>query len=1049
MGRGIAEGDRMRSSDVELLWEQFYSWELRGRGWHLWPWPVDLEPPFRPFFGYRPSAEPVPDDGRRHTLLSAPLALANWCLHPWRWRKRVETEETEEPAPDECLEVEGIIELEITLPTDLDVAPDLAEQFLLGLGAVSGSLAFEIVGLPKRLVVQFACAAVDADIVQRQLTAYFPQVTVTRNGGGLLHGAWTSDDADERNVVVAEFGLRREFMLPLALPRSFKIDPLLGIIAALADAGSAEVAVLQILFQPVRYPWGQSIVNCLTFADGSPLFDDPRDFIAQAQEKLSRPLYAVVIRAAARSSEADRALELVRGIAGAFATVASPTGNELFPLDNEQYTESIEHEVDLLLRRSHRGGMLLNSDELGTLVHLPSSAVREPKLRQAARPSRAAPNLVLGQGAVLGINDHAGEQRTVRLSADQRIRHVHALGASGTGKSTLLLNMIAQDMAAGDGVAVLDPHGDLVDAVLRLVPPHRAKDVILLDPSDEEYPIGFNVLSAHSAMEKDLLASDLIAVFRRLSTSWGDQMNSVLGNAILAFLESERGGTLSDVRRFLVEMPFRKEYLRTVRDPEVVYYWTKEFPLLTGRPQGPVLTRLDTFLRPKPIRYMVAQRNSPLDFADILDNSKILLARLSHGVIGAENAYLLGTLLVSKLHQLALGRQRMREEERRYFWLYIDECHHFATPSMATILSGVRKYRMGLVLAHQELQQLEGVPEFAAALLSNAYTRVCFRLGDQDARKLESGFAGFNAQDLQNLGTGEAICRVERAERDFNLRTTRPPTVSDEQAGKIRDEVVRLTRERYAVPRAQVEAAMARSRGVDEDDPLAGGPEDQSPAPQRRRKSTPNPPSSITPREPASTVVSTADIPLMPVPFSPLSPPQTTEKLAGRGGPQHQHLQRMIKQWAEGMGYKATIEGQVMGVRAADVAIEKGEVSIACELCITTGFVHELGNIRKCLDAGFTHVAAISPNPARLTALRAVVEQQLDEGELERIRFCTPDEFFAFVQEMEGSQVGAEGTIRGYKVKTSYKTMPASEVAARQQQVAAVMAQAMRRLKNQ
>src|SRR5206468_2560269 len=156
----------------------------------------------------------------------------------------------------------------------------------------------------------------------------------------------------------------------------------------------------------------------------------------------------------------------------------------------------------------------------------------------------------------------------------------------------------------------------------------------------------FNILSAHSDLEKNLLASDLVAVFRRLSTSWGDQMNSVFSNAILAFLESSRGGTLADLRRFLVEPQYRTEFLTTVTDPHVVYYWTKEFPLLTGKPQGPILTRLDTFLRPKPIRYMVTQKENRLDFAAILNGKKIFLAKLSQGTLGEENAYLLGSLLI-------------------------------------------------------------------------------------------------------------------------------------------------------------------------------------------------------------------------------------------------------------------------------------------------------------------------------------------------------------------------------------------------------------------
>src|SRR5262249_49791561 len=218
----------------------------------------------------------------------------------------------------------------------------------------------------------------------------------------------------------------------------------------------------------------------------------------------------------------------------------------------------------------------------------------------------------------------------------------------------------------GEGVAVIDPHGDLIDEVLQRIPRKRLEDVILFDPGDEEYPIGLNILAAHSEAEKTLLESDLVSVFRRLSTSWGDQMSAVLGNAVLAILESERGGTLVDLRRLLVEPAFRKEFLTSVKDPHVVYYWTKEFPLLSGRPHGSVLTRLDTFLRPKPIRHMVAQKQSLLDFAQIMDQGKIFLARLAHGAIGEENAHLLGTLLVSKFHQIALGRQNLRETDRRY-----------------------------------------------------------------------------------------------------------------------------------------------------------------------------------------------------------------------------------------------------------------------------------------------------------------------------------------------------------------------------------------------
>jgi hypothetical protein len=269
----------------------------------------------------------------------------------------------------------------------------------------------------------------------------------------------------------------------------------------------------------------------------------------------------------------------------------------------------------------------------------------------------------------------------------------------------------------------------------------RIDDVVLVDPSDPEYSVGFNILSAHSELEKNLLASDLIAVFQRLSTSWGDQMNSVLQNAILAFLESDRRGTIADLRRFLIEPAFRNEFLKSVKDSEVVYYWQKSFPHLSGNKSiGSILTRLDTFLAQKPIRHMVSQPENRLDFAHIMDSGKIFLAKLPEGLLGRENSYLLGTLMVSKFQQIAMSRQAQQIAARRDYWIYADEFANFITPSMAEILSGARKYRIGLTLAHHELHQLQRNPEVASAVMSHPFTRIVFRVGDDDAKNWPRAF---------------------------------------------------------------------------------------------------------------------------------------------------------------------------------------------------------------------------------------------------------------------------------------------------------------------
>lgn len=239
----------------------------------------------------------------------------------------------------------------------------------------------------------------------------------------------------------------------------------------------------------------------------------------------------------------------------------------------------------------------------------------------------------------------------------------------------------------------------LKENMLSFIPKERIDDVVLIDPSDSKFPVGFNILTAHTEIEKELLASDLVALFRRFSTSWGDQMNSVFANAILAMLESTRGGTLMDLRHFLIEKEFRDQFLKSVTDPDVVFYWQKEFPLLRGTSIASILTRLDSFLRPKLIRTMVSQKTS-LDFQTLMDGRKIILVNLSEGLMGAENSFLLGAFIVSKIQQCAMARQAQRTEARTPFFLYIDEFHHFITPSMSSILSGARKYGLGLVLGH-------------------------------------------------------------------------------------------------------------------------------------------------------------------------------------------------------------------------------------------------------------------------------------------------------------------------------------------------------------
>jgi predicted DNA-binding transcriptional regulator AlpA len=956
----------------EALTRQFSAWEKRGRGWQVFDRPVALEPPFRPFFGHFVSTPNVGvDDGRRATRLSS---LIDGLFKAPASPVTVELPDEAEPEPTYLDDHHRLIEVRGVLPPETKITKDAAAQFLMSLGHVARPASFEIIGTSDTVVVQLTSAQSDRRQMREQLQAYFPEVSLSEHDG-YLEALWDTTGAKASAVV--EFGLSKEFMRPLRSFERFDPDPLAGMIGAMSDLGATDTAIFQVLFVPVRERWPESMIRAVTDDAGDSFFMDDSAMVKLTADKISSPLFAAVIRVAAQSPKSKRAWHLAEGMGKSLRQFAEAASNELIPLSNDAYDEG-QHCNDVVARESCRAGLIVNRDELVSLVHLPSASARSAKLQREERKTKSAPSLAFGHPLVLGVNQHAGKTVRVSMSSEQRVRHMHLIGASGSGKSTLLLNMIVQDIENGDGVAVLDPHGDLIDQVIGRIPEQRIKDVVLLDPSDEAYPVGFNILSAHSDLERNLLASDLVSVFKRLSTSFGDQMTTVLGNAILAFLESTDGGTLSDVRRFLVEPAFRERFLATVQDSEVVYYWQKEFPLLTGKPQGPILTRLDTFLRPKVIRYMISQKENRIDFAEIMNGRKILLAKLAQGLIGEENSYLLGTLVVSKLNQIATSRQSMVASARAPFYLYIDEFHNFITPSLAAILSGARKYNLGLILAHQELHQLSNRDsDVASAVIANPYARICFRLGDFDAKKLEEGFSFFKAKDLQNLSVGEAIVRLERAEYDFNLKTVPLPAVEPNIAAARREQIVASSRERYAAKRDEVEAIL-RARHA------PGGMEPEAPGRKTKiRVEVPLPEGKLASESLQET-------------------PAVAPPTPGRGGEHHKYLQQLIKRWAEARGYTVAIEKPILdGLGSVDVALEKGSRAIACEVSVTTDAQHEIGNVQKCLAAGFQDVILISSEKKLLTSARHALVAALSTAQYRQVKFLTPEETFSFLDGQE------------------------------------------------
>jgi hypothetical protein len=394
----------------------------------------------------------------------------------------------------------------------------------------------------------------------------------------------------------------------------------------------------------------------------------------------------------------------------------------------------------------------------------------------------------------------------------------------------------------------------------------------------------------------------------------------------------------------------------------------------------------------------------------------------------------LGTLLVSKFHQLAMSRQEVSEAKRRDFYLYIDEFQNFITPSMASILSGARKYHLGLVLAHQDLRQLMSRDEEVAnAVIANPATRVCFRLGDFDAKKLADGFSFFDARDLQNLGVGEAICRVERAEHDFNLKTLPLADVDSVTARARCERLIALSREHFGRKREEVEAEILREQPKSSPEPKK---EPEIEKARREPRLVPHAPPAKESKLPAIA----QELPeVRPEPVR-----------AGRGGGQHKYLQQLIKRWAESRGYRATIEKQILdGLGSVDVALENDKRRIACEISMSSTPEQELGNIQKCLAAGFAYVMLVSPEKRTLASARELVASKLDKDTLRQVQFLTPEELFLYIEGLEAESAAKQETVRGYRVKVQYRGLNEDEKNSRKQAISDVIVRALKRLRRE
>jgi len=406
------------------------------------------------------------------------------------------------------------------------------------------------------------------------------------------------------------------------------------------------------------------------------------------------------------------------------------------------------------------------------------------------------------------------ERKKFGIKEDDRRRHMYLIGKTGMGKSTVLENMIVEDIRAGRGVAVVDPHGDLAEKIIEYIPTNRINDVIYFNPADMEYPIAFNVVEQVEPHLRHLVASGLIGVFQKLwADSWGPRLEYILRNAILAILDYP-GSTLLGVTRMLSDKVFRKKVIAKIQDPVVKAFWVNEFASYADKfaseAVSPIQNKVGQFLSSSLIRNIVGQVKSSIDMREIMDEGKILIMNLSKGRIGEDNSSLLGSMMITKIQLAAMSRVNIPEKQRNDCYLYIDEFQNFTTDSFANILSEARKYRLDLIMANQYIEQLGDVVK--AAVFGNIGTLIVFRVGANDAEELVKEFAPtFTEEDLVSLPKYEMYLKLMIdgiASDPFSARGLAPLPV-EEKTDNV-EKVIRVTRERYAKERKVVEDKIMR-----------------------------------------------------------------------------------------------------------------------------------------------------------------------------------------------------------------------------------------------
>jgi len=711
---------------------------------------------------------------------------------------------------------------------------------------------FEIIlGKDGLIMFYMAVPLYLADYVKQQLFSKYPNCQIEETEDYNIFN-------NQGFVAIGYLKLLKASMFPILTYKQMNnVDPIVPIISVLSKLPEGQTAAIQFVMRSARGEWrkrgvkvafemhqGKDLKKALASTQKgfiSSIVGDPSDWFFSGgkkqqepqnqyrlspmeeqmaksiEEKASKAGLDVNIRVVSFAPMEHQAKENLRRIVDSFSQYSSYQYANGFKAVIKGDGKKLIH--DFIYRNFREElGMVLNTEELASLWHLPLPNTSVPRIKWLTARRLPPPLNMPQEGVLLGENVYRGVKTLVKMRDNDRRRHMYIIGMTGTGKSTTMATMAAQDIRDGKGVCVVDPHGELVEEILQCIPKNRVEDVIVFDPSDIERPIGLNMLEASNSFEMDKAAQEMINIFYKLlpdPSMAGPMFEHYMRNALLALMaDTENPGTLVELARIFTDDDFRREKLTHVTDILVKDFWEREYAASQKGSTASdmlsyVVSKTGRFIENELMRNIIGQGHSGINFRQVMDEGKILLLNLSKGKIGDTNSSLLGLIAVSKLQMAALARADIAESDRRDFFLYIDEFQNFITDSISIILSEARKYKLNLCLAHQFVSQLvqNNDTRVRDAVFGNVGNLMTYRIGVDDSELIAKQFAPIVGEyDVLNIEKFNSYFRMmidNTAMPAFNMKCYHPFDVvapNKEMVGPLKE----LSRLKYGTPRSTV-----------------------------------------------------------------------------------------------------------------------------------------------------------------------------------------------------------------------------------------------------